>query len=133
MRRQPRHERFAQLLGSRLQPGEEIVGQGTAWFARIRGSSHLLFVGRHYVFVALTDRRLLAFPRRRGRHPTKDPRFDATLESLRVLRADGHRMLFPVLIDTYDRGRAVFEFRPRERALGRAIVAALPNALASRP
>jgi hypothetical protein len=132
MPRQVGNERLAQLLIPRLQPGEEIVGQGAAWFARIRGS-HRLFVGRHYVFVALTDRRLLAFSRGRGRRRAKEPQFDASLDSLRLVRAGGYRILTPVLIDTYDRGRAVFEFRPRERALGRTITAALSNALASRP
>jgi hypothetical protein len=120
MAREARRSRLVGLLMPRLLPGEQIVGTGAAWFARVRGSSRLLFVGRHYRPVALTDQRLLVF--RRRRRAGEAPLMEASIDSLRLVRASGAGVLFSVLFDTGDGGRVVLEFRPRERVLGRALV-----------
>jgi hypothetical protein len=109
------------------------MGTGAAWFAQVPAGSRLLFVGRHYRLVALTDRRLLVFGRwSRSRHGST-PLLDAPLESLRLVRVDGARLLFALLVDTGDGRCAVLEFRPRERVLGRAIVAAFRTTLPAAP
>jgi hypothetical protein len=125
MSRVARREQLAGMLAPHLLPDEEIVGNGAAWFAVVAGSRRL-FAGRHYRLLALTDRRVVAFPRR-GRRRT-GPLFDAPLESLRVEHVGGPGILFRVRIATADGTRAVLEFRPHERVLGRALIAALRSA-----
>ncbi|MFI5053546.1 MAG: hypothetical protein ACHQDE_04225 [Acidimicrobiia bacterium] len=131
MPRRVRRQQLPGLLAPRLLPGEELERIGGAWFARVPAGSRLLFVGRHYRWVALTDRRLLVFGRwsRSRRGPT--PLLDAPLGSLRLDRVDGARLLFAVLVDTGDGRSVVLEFRPRERVFGREIVAALRTALSA--
>jgi hypothetical protein len=119
-----RREQLARLLAPRLLPGEEILGTGAAWFAEPR-RRRLLLVGRHYRFVALTDQRVLVFPRRsRGRHGA-GPLLDAPLDGSRLVRAGGSRLLYPVSVDVGDGRVVVLEFRPAERVLGRNIATAL--------
>jgi hypothetical protein len=119
MPRASRRQHLARLLAPRLEPDEEIVGLGAAWFARLRGSSHLLFVGRHYRLVAVTTRRLLVVARRRRGDVVL---VDAALSSLTIVRASRAGVLGSVVLDAGEAGRFVLEFRPRERALGRDLM-----------
>jgi len=122
MARDARAERTGRLLAPRLHADEDIVAVGSAWFARVRGG-HLLFVGRHYRLVALTDQRLLVFNRRaRSRGAAV---LDVTLDRLRLVHAGAPRSLYPVLLDVSGEPRALLEFRRRERALARELVARL--------
>jgi hypothetical protein len=125
MSRFAHREQLARLLAPRLLPDEEIVGNGAAWFAMVRGSRRL-FVGRHYRLLALTDRRLLVFPRRG--HRRASPLLDAELASLQVEHVGGPGVLFRVRLTTADHAAAIFEFRPHERALARSVVAAVGHA-----
>ena len=115
---------LARLLAPRLLPGEEILGNGAAWFAPVPEKSRLLFVGRHYHWVALTDQRLVVFERK-NRNRRATPLLDVPLGSLRLVRAGAARVLFPVRVEGSDGRAVVLEFRPRQRAFGQAIATAL--------
>jgi hypothetical protein len=123
------------MLAPRLLAGEEIVVTGAAWYADTR-RPHLVFIARHYRLVALTDRRLLVFPRHRprrsrGRHGTH-PLLEASLESLELRRAGGARLLYPVVLDADDGRTVVLEFRLEERPLGRALAGTLRGSARAR-
>jgi len=125
MARDARAERTGRLLAPRLHADEDIVAVGAAWFARVR-HDHLLFVGRHYRLVALTDQRLLVFNRRARRARARGAALlDVALDRLHLVRAGAPRLLYPVLLDVADEPRALLEFRRRERALARELVAQL--------
>jgi hypothetical protein len=112
------------MLAPRLLPGEEIVAVGAAWYVATSRRS-LLLAGRHHRLVALTDQRLLVFPRRsRGRHGTR-PLLEAPLDSLELRRAGGPRLLYPVVLDAGDGRTVALEFRFEERPLGRALASTL--------
>jgi hypothetical protein len=124
MAREAQRRQLARLLAPRLAPGEEIVGNGAAWFAPVGEGRRTLFLGRHYRLVALTDQRLLVFgPRTRNRRAA--PLLDAPLGSLHLVRAGGPRVLFAVRVTGSDGRTLLLEFRPRQRGLGHAIATAL--------
>jgi hypothetical protein len=112
------------MLAPRLLPGEEIVTVGAAWFVDTP-RTRLLFAGRHYRFVALTDRRLLVFRRRRnrGRHGA-GPLLDTPLDSLRLRRAGGARLVYPVVLEAGSDRTVALEFRIKERSVGHALASA---------
>jgi hypothetical protein len=124
MGREARRRRVARLLAPGLAAGEEVLGNGAAWFAAVPSGRWLVFVGRHYQLVALTDRRLLVFAGR-SRSRGSASLFEAPLDALRLTRVRGARPLLQVVVTTDDDRSCVLEFRPRERALGRALVDAL--------
>ncbi len=96
---------------------------GAAWHAAVPAGRHRLFAGRHYRLVALTSERIVVWSRGAHPHRHSTPRLDAPLASLRVERGRG-TVLLQILARTDDGTAHVLEFRPRERALGRALASA---------
>jgi hypothetical protein len=124
MSRDARQRRVAALLAASLGPDDEIVMSGAAWHAAMRRGAHRLFAGRHYRVVALTSQRLVIWSRRAHPHHHATPRLDARLDSLHLARGRGS-VLLQVLARGDDGTTHVLEFRPSERALGRALTRAI--------
>jgi hypothetical protein len=124
MSRDLRQRRVAELLAATLGPEEEIVMSGAAWHAPVRRGAHRLFAGRHYRLVVLTSQRVVVWSRRAHPHRDSTPRLDARLDALRVERGRGS-VLFQVRAQTDDGTTHVLEFRPGQRALGRALTGAI--------
>ena len=97
---------------------------GGAWHATVRKGARRLFAGRDYQLVALTSQRVVVWSRRAHPHRHSTPRLDARLDSLQLARGRGS-VLLQVLAHTADGTTHVLEFRPRERALGRALAGAV--------
>jgi hypothetical protein len=123
MTRTTRRLRVAELLAPTLAPGEELVMTGAAWYAVVPEGRRRLFAGRHYHLVALTSARVVVWSRRAHPHRHSTPRLDAPLGSLRVERGRD-TVLLQVLARADDGSTHVLEFRPSERALGRALARA---------
>jgi hypothetical protein len=104
--------------------GEQVVGVGTAWGTRIRDGGVLLFLARRQFLIALTNRRLLVFERRaRGASGTRRPLvIGKRYEFFSLERVRRGPFLYQVVLRGEDDTRLVFEFRPGQRALGRALV-----------
>ena len=96
---------------------------GAAWHAAVRTGAHRLFAGRHYRLVALTSQRVVVWSGRAHAHRHSTPQLDARLDSLDLQRGRG-AVLLQVLARTGDGTTHVLEFRPRDRALGRALAGA---------
>jgi hypothetical protein len=124
MTREARQRRVEELLALTLGPDEEIVMSGAAWYVPVRAGARRLFAGRHYHLVALTSERLVVWSRRARPHRHAVPRLDARLDALRCERGR-EAVLLQVLARAVgfdgDGTTHVLEFRPRERALGRAL------------
>lgn len=97
---------------------------GGAWHATVRKGARRLFAGRHYQLVGLTSQRVVVWSRRAHPHRHSTPRLDARLDSLDLQRGR-EAVLLQVLARTEDGTTHVLEFRPRERALGRALAGAI--------
>ncbi len=87
---------------------------GGAWYASVAPGARRLFAGRHYSRVTLADGRIVVTTRRRRR------RLDLPVASMQLV-GTSNRLLFQVLARGEDDRIHVFEFRPRHRALGRAL------------
>jgi hypothetical protein len=105
----------------RLEEGEEILGAASPWGARL-GRTPLLLAGRHVHLLALTDRRLIAFERRRRRHRGDAPVVDEPIDRLALSAARARLTLYQVIVVVRDGPRYVFEFRRRDHGTGRALV-----------
>jgi hypothetical protein len=120
MNRKTRRRQITELATPLLDEGEEVLGAATAWVARL-GRAPLLFTGRHLHRLALTDRRLIVFPRghRRGREAA--PVLSEPLEQLTLSNARARLTLYQVLLVTHDGRPYALEFRRRDHATGRAL------------
>jgi hypothetical protein len=96
-----------------------------AWYAKVSPDRHRLFVGRHYHDVAIDQGALVVTTRRGG------VVYMAPTDALHVERVRS-RLLLQVLARDPDDNTHVFEFRPRRRAVGRALHRSLahPHAVA---
>jgi hypothetical protein len=112
--------RVTELVTPRLEDGEEILGAASAWAARL-GRTPLLLTGRHLHLVALTDRRLIVFERRHGRHREAAPVLDQPIDRLELSSARSRLTLYQVIVVAGDGPRYVFEFRRRDHGTGRAL------------
>src|SRR5438552_4995996 len=121
-------QRIARLVAPRLGPTEEIVATGPAWAAPLRRRVPVVLVGRKLHLVALTDRRLLVFRRRRRRKGSGELALAKTLTSLRVVRVRSWRPMMALRIEIGDGRVLLLEVRPRDRALGRSIADAIRTA-----
>ena len=103
---------------------EQVVDVGVAWGTRMRDGVSLLFLARRQFFVALTDRRLLVFDRRaKGAPRTPGPLvIGKRYEFFSLERTRRRPILYQVVLRGENDTRLVFEFRPNQRALGRALV-----------
>ena len=122
MTRTTRSRRVAALAAPQLLTSEHVVATGAVWALSIARPAHLLFRGRHLRWIALTDRRLLLFERRR-RH--RDPILAKSLGGLRLERSRTIPPMLQLLVDGGVDRLLLLEFRPRDRALGHAIARSL--------
>ena len=109
--------------------GEQVVDVGMAWATRMRDGVALLFLGRRQYLIALTDRRLLVFERRgsgpRGRVDPPDLMLGKRYEFFTLERTRRRPTLLQLVLRGENDTRLVLEFRPRQRAMGRALAARL--------
>ena len=109
--------------------GEQVVDVGMAWATRMRDGVALLFLGRRQYLIALTDRRLLMFERRgsrpRGRVDPTDLVLGKRYEFFTLERTRRRPTLLQLVLRGENDTRLVLEFRPRQRAMGRALAARL--------
>jgi len=89
-----------------------------AWYTTVSANRRLLFTGRHYDDVAVTEGQVVV--RTRRGHVL----VQATAGSLEVLRVR-NGLLLQVLLRDEERNTHVFEFRPRRHHEGRAFADAL--------
>jgi hypothetical protein len=120
MNRKRRRRQITELVTPLLAEGEELLGAARVWAARV-GRTPLLLTGRHLNLLALTDRRLIVFPRhdRRGREASlvlAEP-----VDQLTLSRARGRFTLYQVLVVTSDGRRYVLEFGRRDHPTGHAL------------
>ena len=107
-----------------LVDGERITGFGQCWAAQMKGRVPLLFRGRRQYLMALTDRRLLVFDRKRKPTPS-DLVIGKRYETFKLERVRRKRPLLQVLVSAANGMRMVFEFRPGQRDIGGELVARL--------
>jgi hypothetical protein len=115
-------QRLTTAVQATLAPDERLTTTGIGWAAPRRERVPLLFQGRRQYWVALTDRRLLVFERRRGGPSVDDlvlgKRYDFfTLEAVKKVRP-----LLQVRIKGANGNRQVLEFRPGQRGVGGELV-----------
>ncbi|HEU5301898.1 MAG TPA: hypothetical protein VFW06_06640 [Acidimicrobiia bacterium] len=116
-------KRIHELATPALGTGEEIATSGRCWATRQRLGVPLLFLARHQYLLVLTNRRLLVFE---GRGRTAGSlSLGKRFETLELVRVRTRRLLSQVTVSGAGDVPLVFEFRPRNRALGAALVRAL--------
>jgi hypothetical protein len=120
MNRKARRRQITDLATPLLDEGEEVLGAAAVWAARL-GRAPLLFTGRHLHLLALTDRRLIVFPRRNRRGGETAPVLSEPLAQLTLANAQVRLTLYQVLVVTNDGRRYALEFRRRDHATGRAL------------
>jgi hypothetical protein len=110
-----------------LAGGERVRGVSPVWAVEMRGRVPLLFRERDLYIIALTDQRLILFSApRRGRPLTVSNLVLAKrYPSFELDRVTGGRLMLQIRLRTTDDRVLVLEFRPRDREVGREIVAAL--------
>ncbi|MFO7589616.1 MAG: hypothetical protein R6X23_01790 [Acidimicrobiia bacterium] len=116
-------ERISKLATPALGTGEEIAASGRCWATRQRLGVPLLFLARRQYLLVLTNRRVLVFEGR-GR-AAGSISLGKRFETLELVRARTRRLLSQVTVSGAGDVPLVFEFRPRHRALGAALVRAL--------
>lgn len=115
--------RINELATPALGTGEEIEHIGACWATRQRLGVPLLFLARRQYYLVLTNRRVLVFERRG--HAAGSLSLGKRFETLGLVRVRTRRLLSQVTISGAGDVPLVFEFRPRARALGQALVRAL--------
>jgi hypothetical protein len=129
-----RRSRVRQSIGGALvpllEPEEQLLTSAAVWMADHRPRVPLLLTSRALYFVAVTGRRLLVFDTpRRGRPLLEaDLLLAKRLDSLTLRRVSTRGALLQVRVGVGTAREVVFEFRPRDRPVGRALVDALPRA-----
>jgi plasmid replication initiation protein len=102
-----------------------VVNVGVVWATRMRDGVALLFLSRRQYLVGLTDRRLLVFERRgsgpRGRVVPADLMLGKRYESFALERRRRRPTLLQLVLRGENDTRLVLEFRPSQRAMGRAL------------
>jgi hypothetical protein len=118
-----------------LEPDEQLLTSAAVWMADHRPRVPLLLTSRALYFVAMTDRRLLVFDTpRRGRPLLEaDLLLAKRLDSLTLRQVSTRPPLLQVRVGVGKTREVVFEFRPRDRAVGRALIGALPDPIRSDP
>ena len=106
-----------------LVEGERITSHGECWGAQVRARVPLLFLARRQYLLALTDRRLLVFNRRRKGPDASDLVIGKRYETFTLERVKRRRPLMQVVLQAKNGNRLVFEFRGGQRELGGELVA----------
>ncbi|HUV10035.1 MAG TPA: hypothetical protein VMX12_03590 [Acidimicrobiia bacterium] len=115
--------RINEVATPALGTGEEIETIGPCWATRQRTGVPLLFLARRPYHLVLTNRRALVFERR-GR-AAGSLSLGKRFETLGLVRVRTRRLLYQVSVSGAGDVPLVFEFRPRDRALGRALAHAV--------
>lgn len=102
-----------------------MTSQGTCWAAQRRSRVPLLFLARRQYLLALTDRRILVFARRRRGPEAPDLVIGKRYETFTLERVRRRRPLMQVVLRAVNGNRLVFEFRSRQRDLGGELAARL--------
>ncbi len=111
-------------LSTMLPPDEGIVAAGRAWLADRRPRVPLVFTGRAFYLVAVTDRRLVVFDRpRRGRPVLEaDLRFARRFDAMELRSVRRWSPLLQVRLGIpADEREIVVELRRRDRPVGEAL------------
>jgi hypothetical protein len=117
-----------------LADGEHVVEHGPCWAAPLRSRVPLVFLARRQRLLALTDRHLLLFARRRRGLRRQDLVLGEPYEALSLLQVRRARLLLQLLVARPPGARLVFEFRPRRRRLGALLARRLDaSAVAAAP
>ncbi len=108
------------------------MSTGSCWAVQVRARMPLLLLARRKYVVALTDRRVLLFDRRRGGPEASDLVIGKRYETFTLERVKRRRPLLQVVLAAASGNRLVFEFRRRQRELAGELIARLtpPPALA---
>jgi hypothetical protein len=107
-----------------LVAGERITSRGICWAVQVPRRRPLLFLARRQYLLALTDRRVLVFRRRRT-PSASDLVLARRYEAFRLERVSRWRPLMQIRLGLANGTRIVLEFRPRQRELGGELVARL--------
>jgi len=107
-----------------LVDGERITGFGQCWGAQVRGKVPLLLRARRQYLMALTDRRLLLFERKRRPAP-RDLVLGKRYEAFTLERVRRRRPLLQITVNAANGTRMAFEFRPGQRDVGGELIARL--------
>jgi hypothetical protein len=108
-----------------LVDGERVVEHGICWAAQLKPRVPLWMQARHQFLMVLTDRRLLLFARRRRALQASDLVIGKRYEAFTLEPVRRSWPLFQVRVQAANGTRMVFEFRPRQRQVGGALVARL--------
>jgi len=122
-------QRLTTAIDAVLAPGERLATTGIAWAVQLRHRAPLLFLGRRQYWVALTDRRILVFARRRGGPRPDDLVLGKRYSFFTLEKVHRHRPLFQLRVRGANDSRLVLEFRPGQRGVAAELVARLTRAL----
>jgi hypothetical protein len=115
---------------------ERVTSTGRCWAVQARPRVPLLLLARRKYVMALTDRRVLVFNRRRGGPDAPDLVIGKRYETFTLERVKRRRPLVQVAVQASSGNRLVFEFRRGERELAGEFIARLtppPRATPSDP
>ena len=132
MARDP-NRRVRQAAEGVLVEGERITSQGICWAAQMRPRVPLLFLGRRQYLMALTDRRVLVFERRRRGPRASEMVIGKRYEAFALEKVRRRRPLMQVKVRATNGNLMVFEFRPGQRELGGELIARLTPSHGSMP
>jgi hypothetical protein len=108
-----------------LVDGERIVEHGVCWATELKSRAPVWMQARRQFLMVMTDRRLLLFARRRRALQASDLVIGKRYEAFTLERVRRSLPLFQVRVQAANGTRMLFEFRPRQRQLGGALVARL--------
>lgn len=111
-----------------LIEGERVTSTGECWAVQARSRMPLAFLARRQYLMALTDRRVLVFTRRRRGPQASDLIIGKRYETFTLGRVKRRRPLVQVAVHASSGNRLVFEFRRRQRELAGELIARLTPA-----
>lgn len=111
-----------------LVEGERITSQGTCWAAQLKRRVPLMLLGRRQYLMALTDRRVLVFERRRRGPRASELVIGKRYETFALQKVRRRLPLMQVQVRAMNGNVMVFEFRPGHRELGGELIARLTPA-----
>jgi hypothetical protein len=127
VRRKQLREQIIAVTRPALAGGEFIRSCSAVWATECSGRMPLLFRGRALHYVAITDRRLILFraPRRRHALTASNMLIAKRHPTFRLEKTRRFSPLFQLRIRDSTGRRIAFEFRPRDRRVGRELATVL--------
>lgn len=117
-----RETRVRNAAAAVLTDREQVDVQGGCWAVQRRSKVPLLFLGRHRYHLALTDRRVLIFARRRGGPDRDDLVLGKRYGAYEIEKVRRGLPMFQVRVRAGNGARLVFEFPLNQRTIGRTLV-----------